>query len=101
MASLSQWLTSRSLLSDWLTSHETEKRSMVSLEHQGEALAVHPLPLGLDEICMGLQQLGRDDVMRSHFGQASVTEALSLDLLGTEDQSVLLDDETGMVLGVA
>lgn len=95
MAKVSQWLTSRSKLSDWLTGSETEKRSMASLRLQMPGYAAHPLPMGLEEVCMGMQQLGRDSFMLSRFSALDVSGEIPMDELATEDLIPLADEESG------
>jgi hypothetical protein len=100
VASRSQWFTSRKQLSDWLTNAETEKRSAGSRHYATQAIAVHPLLLGLEEVCMGLQQLGRDSFMLSRFSSLDLSGDLTLDSLATEDFAPIVDEESGEELAI-
>lgn len=98
---ISQWFGSLKQLSDWLTRNETENRSMVSLLAQTKHSAAHPLPMGLEEFSMGMQQLGRSSFLTSRNIAGDPSLELAIDDLATEDLAVIVDEESGEALGLA
>lgn len=65
MASRSQWVTSRSILSNWRTNTESEGRRQVSLENVENPLAATPLLSGMGPESIGLGCFGMTLVVLS------------------------------------
>jgi len=94
-AVVNSWPTQIGMFADWDTVNRTEQGSMVSLANQNRHLAAHPLPMGLEEVGMGLQQLARDSFMESQFIEADPSYLIELDALATEDFITIVDEDTG------
>lgn len=98
----SQWLLSRGLLSDWPADHQTGENKLVSLEHQLEGFAPHPLAIGMLRYCTGFFRLGGisypDAPSRTTI--ATAEDDLLLDALSNEELSMIITEDTGEPLGL-
>ena len=104
---LSQWLSSRTELSDWLHQNQAENKSRVSLQWQSFNIVTDPLFMAVWPSVVGLQTVGDEMTLRSRFtyiGKYYYPQDPMEDLwdvLATEDGlRPICDEETAEPLGV-
>jgi hypothetical protein len=103
---VSQWLSSRAELSDWITQNQAENKSRVSLQWQSFSIAAHPLFMAVWPSVVGLDTVGIEMTTHSRFtyiGKYYYPEDPMEDLwdvLATEDGRPICDEETAEPIGV-
>lgn len=84
MVRVSQWLSHRGSLSDWVTDRKTEAGNRASLEKQLPGATSHPLVMGRVMLCaVGFQRLVLP-VTSSRLGESDISQPFLVDLLATE-----------------
>jgi hypothetical protein len=103
---VSQWLSSRAELSDWLTQNQAENKSRVILQWQSYSIVADPLFMAVWPSVVGLQTVASEMTQRSRFtaiGKFDLDDPMEdlWDVLATEDGlRPICDEETAEPLGV-
>ena len=110
--SRSQWLTSRNLVSDWLTQNQAENKTRVSLQYQTFTIAAHPLYMAVFPAVVGLDTVGTEMAKVSNWAFTNryyMQEQTGMptdwmegiwDSLATEEGAPLIDEEAARPLGI-
>jgi len=112
-APMNGWLTQRGSLSDWITSTQSEIKSLVGLQKQVWSLGAHPLFMAVYPSVVGLETVGEEQTLHSRWWETNryylqkQTGALRddnmedlWDGLATEDGAPLCTEDTAEMLGV-